>query len=97
MKNPYELAHRMRTVENADQIIVLDGGVVAERGTHAELMSIRISQTSMEAIAAICKVPMIRNGNNRINIGNIVKMTAQIGNAAVPVTIATISVMTNRR
>ena len=39
MKNPYELAHRMRTVENTDQIIVLDGGVVAERGTHAELMS----------------------------------------------------------
>ena len=38
MKNPYELVHRMRTVENADQIIVLDGGVVAERGTHAELM-----------------------------------------------------------
>ena len=32
------IAHRMRTVENADQIIVLDGGVVAERGTHAELM-----------------------------------------------------------
>lgn len=39
MKNPYELAHRMRTVENVDQIIVLDGDVVAERGTHAELMS----------------------------------------------------------
>lgn len=32
------IAHRMRTVENADQIIVLDGGVVAEKGTHAELM-----------------------------------------------------------
>lgn len=39
MKNPYELAHRMRTVENVDQIIVLDGGVVAERGTYAELMN----------------------------------------------------------
>ena len=38
MKNPYELVHRMRTVENADRIIVLDGGVAAERGTHAELM-----------------------------------------------------------
>ena len=38
MKNPYELVHRMRTVENADWIIVLDGGVAAERGTHAELM-----------------------------------------------------------
>ena len=32
------IAHRMRTVENADQIIVLDGGVVAEQGTHEELM-----------------------------------------------------------
>ena len=28
----------MRNVENADQIIVLDGVVVAEKGTHAELM-----------------------------------------------------------
>lgn len=32
------IAHRMRTVENADKIVVLDGGVVAESGTHAELM-----------------------------------------------------------
>lgn len=32
------IAHRMRNVENADQILVLDGGVVAESGTHAELM-----------------------------------------------------------
>lgn len=32
------IAHRMRTVENADQIVVLDGGVVAENGTHDELM-----------------------------------------------------------
>ena len=32
------IAHRMRTVEHADQIIVLDGGHVAEQGTHEELM-----------------------------------------------------------
>lgn len=32
------IAHRMRTIENADQIIVLDKGIVAESGTHAELM-----------------------------------------------------------
>ena len=32
------IAHRMRTVESADKIVVLDGGVVAESGTHAELM-----------------------------------------------------------
>ena len=33
------IAHRMRTVENADQIIVLADGVVAEKGTHSELMA----------------------------------------------------------
>ncbi len=32
------IAHRMRTVENANQIIVLNDGVVAESGTHEELM-----------------------------------------------------------
>lgn len=32
------IAHRMRTVENADQILVLADGVVAERGNHEELM-----------------------------------------------------------
>jgi len=32
------IAHRMRTVENADQIVVLDHGTVAELGTPAELM-----------------------------------------------------------
>lgn len=32
------IAHKMRTVESADKIVVLDGGVVAESGTHAELM-----------------------------------------------------------
>lgn len=32
------IAHRMRTVENANQIVVLSGGIVAENGTHDELM-----------------------------------------------------------
>ena len=32
------IAHRMRTVENADKIIVLNDGVVAESGTHDELI-----------------------------------------------------------
>ena len=32
------IAHRMRTVENADKIVVLADGVVAESGTHEELM-----------------------------------------------------------
>ena len=32
------IAHRMRTVENANKIVVLSGGTVAETGTPAELM-----------------------------------------------------------
>lgn len=33
------IAHRLSTVMHADQIIVLDHGVVAERGTHRELLA----------------------------------------------------------
>ncbi|XP_026549537.1 uncharacterized protein LOC113431431, partial [Notechis scutatus] len=32
------IAHRMQTVENADKIVVLEGGEVVEEGTHTELM-----------------------------------------------------------
>ncbi|WP_315326148.1 ABC transporter ATP-binding protein [Treponema socranskii] len=32
------IAHRLRTVENVDKIIVLNKGMIAETGTHAELM-----------------------------------------------------------
>ena len=32
------IAHRMRTIEAADQIVVLADGVVAEKGNHETLM-----------------------------------------------------------
>jgi ABC-type multidrug transport system fused ATPase/permease subunit len=33
------IAHRLSTVRNADQILVLDSGRIVERGSHAELMA----------------------------------------------------------
>jgi ATP-binding cassette subfamily B protein len=33
------IAHRLSTIADADQIVVLDAGQIAERGTHAELMA----------------------------------------------------------
>jgi ATP-binding cassette subfamily B protein len=35
------IAHRLSTIVNADQIVVLDQGGVAERGTHDELLERR--------------------------------------------------------
>lgn len=33
------IAHRISSVRNADEIIILDGGKIAERGTHEELLN----------------------------------------------------------
>ena len=34
----FVIAHRLSTVKNADQILVLDGGRIIERGNHEELL-----------------------------------------------------------
>ena len=38
-KTLISIAHRLSTVENADQIIVIDQGRIAQQGTHQSLIS----------------------------------------------------------
>ena len=33
------IAHRLKTVKNADQIIVIDKGRIVQKGRHAQLMA----------------------------------------------------------
>ena len=35
----FVIAHRLSTIRNADKILVMDGGDVAEQGTHEELLA----------------------------------------------------------
>jgi ATP-binding cassette subfamily B protein len=37
----FVIAHRLKTIENADQILVVDQGEIVERGTHQELIEQR--------------------------------------------------------
>jgi ATP-binding cassette subfamily B protein len=41
------IAHRLSTIVGADEIIVLDQGRIAERGTHSELLACRGLYASM--------------------------------------------------
>lgn len=50
------IAHRLSTIRNADKIVVVDDGVVAEEGNHEELLArkgryYRLYQTQYEGIA----------------------------------------------
>jgi subfamily B ATP-binding cassette protein MsbA len=61
MKNrtTFSIAHRLSTVMNADQILVLDHGQIVERGTHAELA------TAGGLYAKLCEV-QFKRGQEKI-------------------------------
>ena len=41
------ISHRVSTIQNADEIVVLHGGEIAERGTHAELLALNGHYTDL--------------------------------------------------
>ena len=40
-RTTFVIAHRLSTVRNADQIIVLDHGRIIEQGTHEQLLAMK--------------------------------------------------------
>lgn len=47
------IAHRLSTIAGADEIVVLDGGRIVERGTHANLISLRGRYAELVSLQSI--------------------------------------------
>eukprot|EP01116_Phalansterium_solitarium_P018473 TRINITY_DN489_c0_g1_i1.p1 TRINITY_DN489_c0_g1~~TRINITY_DN489_c0_g1_i1.p1 ORF type:complete len:1312 (+),score=501.72 TRINITY_DN489_c0_g1_i1:46-3981(+) len=63
------VAHRLSTVRNADVIVVLDKGSVAEKGTHDELMSLGgIYKGLVEAQGHAARAPVSPDGSKQESV-----------------------------
>ncbi|OQC19166.1 MAG: putative multidrug resistance ABC transporter ATP-binding/permease protein YheH [Verrucomicrobia bacterium ADurb.Bin070] len=52
-RTTFAIAHRLSTIRNADLILVLDKGVIIERGTHEQLY------TASGAYRKLCDMQML--------------------------------------
>jgi ABC-type transport system involved in Fe-S cluster assembly fused permease/ATPase subunit len=58
-KTTLVIAHRLSTVVDAHEILVLEGGVIVERGTHAELLDKRGKYAQMWTLQQIEAAPVL--------------------------------------
>jgi ATP-binding cassette subfamily B protein len=58
------IAHRLGTIRHADQVLVLDGGRVVERGTHAELVAASGLYAQMHRRLAAASAPAPANDDD---------------------------------
>ncbi len=52
-KTCFVIAHRLSTIQNADMILVVNGGDIVEKGTHSELMEQSLRPSSRLPISAV--------------------------------------------
>ena len=52
------IAHRLSTVVDAHQILVMEAGRIVERGTHAELLEHGGRYAQMWALQAVAEAPL---------------------------------------
>ncbi|XP_029019326.1 ATP-binding cassette sub-family B member 9 isoform X2 [Betta splendens] len=69
------IAHRLSTVENADNIIVIDKGCVTEQGSHSQLMANRglyckLVQRQIQGIVAHAEVDPSKNASWKFDKGH---------------------------
>jgi len=62
-RTSFVIAHRLSTIENADRIVVLKEGRIAEIGTHAELLALSGIYAYLHQVQGDTKPTTVEEGN----------------------------------
>lgn len=68
-RTTFVIAHRLSTIRGADQILILEGGEIVERGTHPELMASRGRYYDLYTRQADAEANRFRNPGERDSDG----------------------------